>query len=69
MHERGMLQHVEHRELGPVVLPHSPLRFLDAEPEEITSSPLIGEHNREIYGGWLGLSEDQIQDLERDGVI
>ena len=69
MHERGMLQRVEHRELGPVVLPHSPLRFLDAEPEEITSSPLAGEHNREIYGGWLGLSEDQILDLERDGVI
>jgi crotonobetainyl-CoA:carnitine CoA-transferase CaiB-like acyl-CoA transferase len=69
MHERGMLQHVEHRELGPVVLPHSPLRFLDAQLEEITSSPLAGEHNREIYGGWLGLTEERIQSLEHDGVI
>jgi crotonobetainyl-CoA:carnitine CoA-transferase CaiB-like acyl-CoA transferase len=69
MHERGALQRVDHRELGPVVLPHSPLRFADAEPLEIQSSPLAGEHNREIYGGWLGLSEAELLELEREGVI
>ena len=69
MHARGMLQHFEHRELGPVVLPHSPLRFLDTESLELASSPLAGEHNREVYGDWLGLSDEELAGLTRQGVI
>jgi crotonobetainyl-CoA:carnitine CoA-transferase CaiB-like acyl-CoA transferase len=69
MRERGMLQRVDHRDLGPVTLPHSPLRFLDTPRLPIKSSPRCGEHNREIYGDWLGLTGDQIDELARDGVI
>jgi crotonobetainyl-CoA:carnitine CoA-transferase CaiB-like acyl-CoA transferase len=32
-------------------------------------SPLIGEHNDEIYGGWLGLSAAEIDGLRQEGVI
>ncbi len=69
MHERGMLQHFEHRELGELVLPSSPLVFHDAPPLPLESSPYAGEHNREIYADWLGHSDKQIAELERDGVI
>jgi CoA:oxalate CoA-transferase len=69
MHERGMLQRVEHPSLGPVVLPNSPLRLHGADRVEPVPSPSLGQHNAEIYGGWLGLGTDGVAALQRDGVI
>ena len=69
MHERGMLEWIEHDEIGRLVVPNSPLRYHGADPVETTPSPKLGQHNAEIYGGWLGLSEGEIGELIRDGVI
>ncbi len=54
---------------GRVVVPNSPLRFHGADKVETTPSPKLGQHNAEIYGGWLGLSADEIADLKQSGVI
>jgi benzylsuccinate CoA-transferase BbsE subunit len=32
-------------------------------------APTIGEHNREIYGGELGLSENDLQAMQKKGII
>ena len=40
------------------------LRSVDTVP-----SPKLGQHNREIYGDWLGLSAAEFAALEQDGVI
>ena len=32
-------------------------------------APTLGEHNREIYGGTLGISDDELTQLSADGVI
>jgi crotonobetainyl-CoA:carnitine CoA-transferase CaiB-like acyl-CoA transferase len=69
MHERGMLQRVQHPSLGPVVLPNSPLRLHGADQVEPLPSPGLGQHNAEIYGGWLGLGEDGVASLREQGVI
>jgi len=69
MHERGFLAEIEHDEIGPVTVPTSPLRYHGADKVETRPSPKLGQHNREIYGDWLGLSAAEIADLERDGVI
>ncbi|HYZ21409.1 MAG TPA: CoA transferase [Rhodopila sp.] len=69
MHERGMLQRVDHPSLGPVVLPNSPLRLHGADRVEPVPSPLLGQHNREVYGGWLGLAPDELEALARAGAI
>ena len=69
MHERGMLKRIEHDEIGPVILPTSPLRFHEADKVPLAPSPKLGQHNAEIYGGWLGLSAAEIAELKNDGVI
>jgi crotonobetainyl-CoA:carnitine CoA-transferase CaiB-like acyl-CoA transferase len=69
MHERGFLAEIEHDEIGRVTVPTSPLRFHGADKVPLIPSPKLGQHNDEIYGGWLGLSDAAITDLKNDGVI
>jgi len=69
MHERGFLDDIEHDEMGPITVPTSPLRFHGADRRKTTPSPKLGQHNDEIYGGWLGLSVDEIIELKNAGVI
>jgi crotonobetainyl-CoA:carnitine CoA-transferase CaiB-like acyl-CoA transferase len=69
MHERGFLADIEHDEMGPITVPTSPLRFHGADRRATTPSPKLGQHNDDIYGGWLGLSADKIADLKVGGVI
>src|SRR6266853_206293 len=69
MHERGMLERIDHPELGEIVVPSTPLRLHGTDKVETRPSPTIGQHNAEIYGSWLGLSEGEIQQLRDSGVI
>jgi crotonobetainyl-CoA:carnitine CoA-transferase CaiB-like acyl-CoA transferase len=69
MHERGMLQRIEHPSLGEIVVPNSPLRLHGADRVPPVASPKLGEHNREVYAGWLGLPETEVAALRADGVI
>jgi CoA:oxalate CoA-transferase len=69
MHERGMLERVNHPELGEIVVPSTPLRLHGTERVATQPSPTIGQHNAEIYGNWLGLSEDEIAGLQAAGAI
>jgi crotonobetainyl-CoA:carnitine CoA-transferase CaiB-like acyl-CoA transferase len=68
LHARGALQHIDHPQLGDVVVPHSPLRFRGTPIAPLTPSPALGAHNREIYGE-LGLSDDEIAQLKEEGVL
>jgi crotonobetainyl-CoA:carnitine CoA-transferase CaiB-like acyl-CoA transferase len=69
MHERGMLQRVDHPRLGSVVLPNSPLRLHGADRVEPVPSPGLGEHNAQVYGEWLGLGAEGVAALQAEGVI
>ncbi len=69
MHGRGMLEWVDHPDLGRVVLPTSPIRLHDIDVAAATPSPRLGQHNDEVYGGWLGLDAEEIAALRQDGVI
>jgi formyl-CoA transferase len=69
MHERGFLAEIEHDEIGRVTVPTSPLRFHGADAVPLAPSPKLGQHNSEIYGGWLEMSAAEIAALESDGVI
>jgi CoA:oxalate CoA-transferase len=69
MHDRGMLEWIDHDEIGQIVVPTSPLRFHGADKVPTTPSPKLGQHNADIYGGWLGLSPDEFAELNQSGVI
>jgi len=69
MHGRGMLAHIDHPELGDIIVPSTPLRLHGAEPVAAGPSPRIGQHNGEIYGGWLGLSPAELAELQNSEVI
>src|SRR5258708_5503764 len=69
MHERGFLAEIEHDEIGRVTVPTSPLRFHGADNVPLEPSPKLGQHNAEIYGGWLGLAAAGIAALQNDGII
>jgi CoA:oxalate CoA-transferase len=69
MHERGMLQRIDHPSLGSIIVPNSPLRLHGADRVEPVPSPSLGQHNLEVYGEWLGLGTDGVDELKRAGVI
>jgi CoA:oxalate CoA-transferase len=69
MHARGFLADIVHDEIGPLTVPTSPLRYHGADPVETLPSPKLGQHNGEIYGTWLGLSETEIAGLKDRGII
>jgi len=69
MHARGQLEWFDDPDLGRIVLPASPLIIHGAERVKTVASPSLGQHNQEIYGKKLGLSEEEIQSLKAEGVI
>jgi CoA:oxalate CoA-transferase len=69
MHERGMLQWIDHPQFGRIVVPNSPLRFHGIDPLPSTPSPRLGQHNHEILAEMLNLSAEDIASLEAEGTI
>lgn len=69
MHDRGMLETIDHPELGRVVLPGSPLRFHGSDRLPAVASERLGASNEAVLGELLGLSAEAIDDLRKDGVI
>jgi CoA:oxalate CoA-transferase len=69
MHQRGMLQQIDHPSLGPVILPNSPLRLHGSDRVEPVPSPSLGQHNLAVYGEWLGLGPAGVEALQRAGAI
>jgi formyl-CoA transferase len=64
---RGIVAQVEHPERGTFFTIGSPLQLSDS-PVEVRASPLLGEHNAEVYGA-LGVSEERLAQLRESGVI
>lgn len=47
----------------------SPIRFSGSASGQWCAAPRLGEHNLEVFGELLGMSEAQVLELERQGVI
>jgi crotonobetainyl-CoA:carnitine CoA-transferase CaiB-like acyl-CoA transferase len=65
----GMLQEVEHPALGKVRLPRLPVQLSESAVGITSSPPLLGQHTEEVLAERLGLTREQIEALEAQGVI
>jgi formyl-CoA transferase len=63
-----MVVEVPHPQRGSFTTVGSPLKLSDS-PVDITSSPLLGEHNEEVFVGELGLDGEELALLRAGGVI
>ncbi|KOX11037.1 formyl-CoA transferase [Nocardiopsis sp. NRRL B-16309] len=64
----GVVTTVEHPERGAYHTVASPIRLSDSTVA-VERSPLLGEHNEDVYGGELGLTADELAELSSNGVI
>ena len=72
MRERGMIVDIEHPTLGPLdsaKAPGFPFKFSEIKGGYATPAPLVGQHNGEILGGLLGVSDAELKELEDEGVV
>jgi len=69
--DRGMVQTVQDPNFGEVLHPGIVPRFDDQGPAGRINwaGPDVGEHNSEVYGGLLGISEAELQALKGEAVI
>jgi crotonobetainyl-CoA:carnitine CoA-transferase CaiB-like acyl-CoA transferase len=69
LHARGFLQEIDRAFIGKHPQPSMPFRESEKPFAVRSPPPTLGEHNREILGGLLGLSDSEIEQLARDGII
>jgi len=67
--EWGFLRKIDHREVGERILPNMPVRMSNDAELNYSMPPDLGQHNREIFGGLLGLSAAEIKILMEQKVI
>ena len=66
---RNMILQIQHPKAGPIKLTGSPIKMSRSEPSEATAPPTLGQHNRQVYRGILGLAEEEFETLKAEGVI
>jgi 2-methylfumaryl-CoA isomerase len=67
--DNPMFSMVEQPEIGPYLMPGTPLDFSDLERLPVRPAPRLGEHTDEILLEILGLSEAEVGALHDDGLV
>lgn len=67
--ERKIFQYVEHPIAGRIRITNIPIKLSETPPEIYAPSPLLGEHNFEVMHRFLGLSEEEVENLTAKGVL
>ena len=67
---RDMIQRYQDDDLGDIAVPGF-VPVLSETKSEIAwlGSSEVGAHNEEIYCGWLGMTQTELQELKNDGII
>lgn len=66
---RGMIREVEHPQWGRVRVPGMPIHFTFSGDISLSPSPLLGQHNEEVYARLLNLDRQAVEELKKRGII
>jgi crotonobetainyl-CoA:carnitine CoA-transferase CaiB-like acyl-CoA transferase len=66
---RNSITRAADADFGSVAVPCVVPRLSATPGEVLSAGPASGAHNAEVYGGWLGLSESEQEELQRSGTI
>ena len=66
---REMFIEVEHPVIGNMVVNGNPIKLMDMMPRVNCPAPTLGQHNKDIYQGLLGLTDEEYSLLSESGVI
>ncbi|HOG45963.1 MAG TPA: CoA transferase [Anaerolineae bacterium] len=66
---RGMVSQIEHPVMGKKVVISPPWKLSETPARIKKASPLLGEHNEEVFGSLLGMSRDEIKKLQDEEII
>ena len=65
---RGMITTVEHPVRGTFTMPGCAVQLSDS-PVQVHSAPLLGQHNTEVLGSLLGLTNSDLSALKEKGIM
>jgi formyl-CoA transferase len=68
LRKRGTFATVQHPVRGDFTMPAWPVKMSDSEVT-VTSAPLLGQHNEEVYAELLGCTPQEVAELGEEGVI
>jgi formyl-CoA transferase len=66
--ENEMVVSVEHPQRGTFRTVGCPIKLSDS-PVQVKTSPLLGQHNEDVFVGELGLNPSEFAGLRKDGVV
>lgn len=66
---RGFFTTLTHPETGAFRYPLQPVHLSKTPPQSYRAAPTYGEHNVDVLAGYLGLTAEQLAELERDDII
>jgi benzylsuccinate CoA-transferase BbsF subunit len=69
LRQRGVLERVEHPVIGSRLVLSPPWRLSDTPASVRRPSPCLGEHNGYVLGQLLGMPDEEIEELVRQGVV
>ncbi len=66
---RGMIAKVDHPTAGSVPMHGVNIHLSDTPGKIRRPAPLLGQHNEEVYGRWLGRAPSDVTQMKADGLI
>jgi glutaryl-CoA transferase len=67
--QRQMLVEVDHPTAGAVRMAGIPVKFSTTPASIRLPPPLLGQHTKEVLSSWLGMNNEEIDELKRKNVV